>query len=117
MPESDIDYKFVTTDPLNNTIYLAEEQWYHITGNHPEMHGEEKEIKVTIEKPDSIYKDKDFDGTFCYYRQHNLGHMRTYGTKFIVIVNRKNQGLVKTAYVVDKIIEKVREYPKPPKTK
>ena len=43
--------------------------------------------------------------------------MRTYGTKFIVIVNRKNQGLVKTAYVVDKIIEKVREYPKPPKTK
>ena len=38
-------------------------------------------------------------------------------SKIVNKVISPQEGLVKTAYVVDKIIEKVREYPKPPKTK
>lgn len=113
MAKNSTDYVFLTTDPDDNVVYLSNQRWDYITNKHPELHGEEQEIKATIIKPDSIYVDKDYRNTFCYYRQHNATQLRIYGTKLKVIVDREAQGAIKTAYVTDRIKEKSGKiYPK-----
>lgn len=111
---------FETTDPMQNVIYLTTDRFEHITYGHPEMHGEENNIKLAVEDPDNVYKDKDFDTTFCYFKQHNSVILRTYGTNIKVVVDRNLQGQIKTAYVTNSNKEKtenVYKKPKAPKEK
>jgi hypothetical protein len=106
---------FETTDPMQNVIYLTSDRFEHITDGHPEMFGEENNIKLAVEDPDSVYKDKDFDTTFCYFKQHNSVILRTYGTNIKVVVDRNLQGQIKTAYVTNSNKEKTENIYKKPK--
>ncbi|MBL1123422.1 MAG: hypothetical protein D8M26_11070 [Ignavibacteriae bacterium] len=106
MTEDKTEYVFYTADPQNNTVYLTSEKWDLLTEKHPELHGEESEIKKTVENPDTIYKDKDFEHTFCYYRAHNNTILRTYGLNVKVVVDRESQGAIKTTYFTDRSKEK-----------
>jgi hypothetical protein len=115
MPKENKDI-FETTDPLGNVIYLTNERFYHITLGHPELHGEEKSIKLTVEDPDNVYRDKEYDTTFCYYRQHDNVILRSYGTNIKVVVDRNLQGQIKTAYVTNSNKERTENFYKKPKT-
>ena len=94
---------FETTDPMQNVICLTSDRFEYITHGHPEMYGEEKNIKLAVEDPDSVYRDKDFDTTFCYFKQHNSVILRTYGTN------------IKTTYLTNSNKEKTENIYKKPK--
>lgn len=90
---------FYTVDPLKNIVYLTENRMYnHISINHPEMAGQEKSIQLTVENPDSMYKDKAIDGTVCYISSHNNTDLAPHGDYLKVVVDRDLQGQVITAY-------------------
>ncbi len=108
MSGNSTSYVFETTDPLQNVIYLTHQRWYKITEGHPELSTELQLIKKTVNEPDSIYPDKDYEHTFCYYRQHNSVYLRTYGTQIKVVVDRNLQGSIKTAYVTNRNKEKTK---------
>lgn len=99
---------FETVDPLNNIIYLTHERWYKITNGHPEMIDTQALIKETISDPDSIFPDKEYENTFCYYRKHNSNILKPYGSNIKVVVDRNLQGSIKTAYATNRNKEKAK---------
>jgi len=118
MSENKSSYLIETTDPLGNIVYLSEDKWAYLTDKHPELHGELTEIESTIVTPDTIYKDKDYQHNYCYYRQHSNTALRIYGTQIKVVVDYDTQGSVKTAYVTNRNKEQTElVYNKHKKTK
>jgi hypothetical protein len=104
------DYIFLTVDPLNNIVYLTNERWNeHILPEHVELYGEEKLIQKTIEDPDSIYLDKEFECTHIYYYEHKKIELSYYGNYLKVVVGRELQGQILTAYIDIKSKENTKE--------
>lgn len=114
MPPKSKNYIFKTTDPLGVNVSLTETSYTHITSGHPEMHGEEYEIRETVTNPDAIYSDKTYQHNFCYYRQHNSDTLRHLGANLKVVVDKSDtEGKVITAYPTSKRREKtIRVYKK-----
>ncbi|MEW6194451.1 MAG: hypothetical protein AB1521_04740 [Bacteroidota bacterium] len=97
---------FETADVLGNYIFLTVDTWeQHIKPEHLYMAGEEKKVKKTIENPDFIYKDKDISTTYNYYSIISSTRLRPFGN-FLKVSAGIDNGNVKTAYVVDKIVKK-----------
>jgi hypothetical protein len=91
---------FETIDPLGNPIFLSTSTWEnHIIKNHPEMAGEEKQVKKTIEDPDDIFEDSNFSTTCNYYRKQEGTRLNLFGDYVKVSVDSVI-GRIKTAYTL-----------------
>lgn len=102
MEENESKVVFETTDPRGNIIFLMASTYDEkIIINHPELSGEEKHIKKTIENPDDIFEDKHFSETNNYYRKHNSSRLNPFGTYIKVCVD-VTIGRIKTAFITSK---------------
>jgi hypothetical protein len=62
---------FETTDCFRRKVGLDANTWgKHILIKHPEMKGNEKPIKETIEEPDFVYKSGIVENSDVFYRMH-----------------------------------------------
>lgn len=106
IPESSTQFQpviiFETNDPLGRIVSLSQATWdEHIVPHHPEMAGEQKKLKKSIEKPDYITRDSTFAETQNYYYTHNSIRLPA---KYIqVCVDFGSGGTVKTAYTVNDV--------------
>ena len=101
------DIIFETTDVFNNRIILYDEDLKHIETNHPELKGEEKAIKQTVEKADVVYKSKNFPKRSIFFKKGVHSKFSHLYTKAIVEYNTTEDkniiGNITTAFVCDEI--------------
>jgi hypothetical protein len=110
-PESVI---FEAIDPDNRICKYTQKAKSHIFKNRKESISKlgNSGIKLTIEDPDYITEDKDFETTKNYYRPHKREHLDSYGSCVKVSIDYgqgEQYGFVKTVFILDK--DKI--YPNP----
>lgn len=103
---------FQTVDPQNRISSYTQKCKQHVFSERKDSISRlgNLGIKKTIESPEYITEDKDFDTTKNYYRPHETECLNIYGTHVKVAVDygqSEQYGFVKTVY----IIEKNKNYP------
>lgn len=89
------------TDPRGRDIVLRDERWYgKILDDHPELTGAEAAIRATLEIPDLINADKQFDDVEVYYREVLLPAPHGRQLVKVVVRFRDDEGDVLSAYPV-----------------
>ena len=60
--------RWVLKDFMSATVTMYQEDYEHIVEHHPIMHQNEQAIKKTVQEPDSVYRDKEYDNRRVYYK-------------------------------------------------
>lgn len=91
---------FETTSKLGVRINVTKNYWRKIIEiKHPSMAGKEKEVKVTLEKPNEVRRSKIDSEVHLYYRKHKKNYI------CVVAKHEGARGFVITTYVTAKIKE------------
>ncbi len=63
-------YLFEVTNKIGRKIHLSKERWKHINRRHPSIANYSREIKKTLQNPDTI-KNSDIDeNIYLYYKYY-----------------------------------------------
>jgi len=93
MKESFVDF-------FDNSIKFLANRWKHIVKQHPEVEPYRIKIKEVLRNPDLVKRSKRDKDTFLYYRYYGS----IYKGKYLLVVARtKNNPMVLTCYITDKI--------------
>jgi hypothetical protein len=84
---------------LNGVVRLTQERWEHILRHHADMNSKLDLIKQVLEEPDEIRSSRYNSEGRLYYRFYR----EIFNGKYIVVVINIREGLVRTAYVTDRI--------------
>lgn len=92
---------FCVENPFGETICLSARCFdAHIVRRRKQLKGRSTSIKQTIEEPDVVTQDKDFEERHCYYRQSLWFHKPTLWLK--VVVDTESREVV-TAFTVQSL--------------
>ena len=87
-------------DFFDNYIKLLPSRWKHITKQHPEVKPYKNKIQEVLRNPELVKRSKRDKDTFLYYRYYS----NIYNGKYLLVVARtKNEPMVLTCYMTDKI--------------
>lgn len=102
MKDKDPETILETTSKLGYPVYLSKGTWEtKIIVDHPQMAGEIKKVKKTLEDPDAIYVDTNFNETHNYYREHGSVRLNPFGKHLKVSVDYQ-LGRIKSSYTLSK---------------
>ncbi|MBI3940455.1 MAG: DUF4258 domain-containing protein [Acidobacteria bacterium] len=99
------DVHFEVTSKLGKLIRVTKSRWDLISKTkHPEIEGQESEVKRALREPDEIRLSRSDGSVFLYYRRH--------GKLWLAVVAKHSNGdgFVVTAYFTDRIKEGERVY-------
>lgn len=91
--------QFTATDPLGRKVRCSRDNWVnHIVDKHPELVGQELEVKAAIEHPSYVIP-AERKGFQEYYAKRPSAHRKKGRyTKVVVQLTGKKTGRVVTAY-------------------
>jgi hypothetical protein len=89
-------------DPLKSAIRLSRECWEdHILVEHPIMRQFAREMRITVQRPDRIFRSKVSKDTRLYFKQYSR---KPFGRFYVLVVAKVSgdgqRGFVKTAFLV-----------------
>ena len=88
------------SDKFNNRIKFTDKRWNHIIKEHPEIGAYKDKLPDALKNPDLVKRSKRDKDTFLYYRYYKS----IFKGKYLIVVARtKNNPVILTCYVTDRI--------------
>ena len=86
----------VFKDKFGNIINFTDKHWNHIIKEHPEIEPYKNKLSEVLLNPDLVKRSKRDKDTFLYYRYYK-------GKYLLVVARTKNNPILLTCYVTDRI--------------
>lgn len=95
---------FKTQDVFGNNVTCTNSTWYyHIVTNHGIMSKNISAIVDTINDPDYVYEDKDYDSRKNFLKESTKAtYSPKFTTKVVIEYDMNDEGSVVTAYPINK---------------